>query len=43
MSQVNVKIGGVYIGTVYMSKEEIRKAEASGFTVDYANKKRIGK
>lgn len=36
MAKVNVKVDGFYIGTTYMSKDEIRKAESEGFTVCYA-------
>lgn len=30
---VIVKLKGIYIGSLYMTSEEIRKAEAAGFTV----------
>lgn len=30
---VIIKLKGVYIGSLYMTHEEIRKAEAAGFTV----------
>lgn len=37
MAKVNVKVNGVYVGTTYMTTDEIRKAESEGFTVCYAN------
>ena len=34
MVKVNVKVNGVYVGTTYMTTDEIRKAECEGFTIN---------